>query len=100
MILECMCVCVCVCVTYFNSSRWVTRVGKKQPLVNEAVILFPVHQAKVKLKGANESIRDNFFGIEDLHFNDMVKHLTGNISKIEGQNLEREIYTEHYVSTT
>ena len=84
-----MCVCVHLC-----STGRVTRISEQQPLVNEAVLYFVVDQPKVKLEGANESIRNYLLGIEHLHFCESVKHLVRTFSKIEEQHLRREARTQ------
>ena len=85
-----MCVYVCVCPPawlYLGSARGVTGVGEEEPLVDKAVLHFVVDQAEVELEGANESVRDELLGVENLHFSETVKHLIRSLAKVEEQNL-------------
>ena len=55
-----------------------------------AVVLFVVDQAKVKFKGANQSIRDKPICITYFQFSDIVKQLFRAILKIKEEHLKIE----------
>ena len=55
-----------------------------------AVVLFVVDQAKVKFKGANQSIRDKPICITYFQFSDIVKQLFRVILKIKEEHLKIE----------